>query len=97
MNLINAFLLSLFLKPKWLFKRMGVDLNKLKSILTCKLIMDDRQPFSFGQSRQKVANEPVNNSTWFSIGIYFLMGLLFMIFFYVGESPILHFTSFFSV
>jgi len=97
MNLINAFLLSLFLKPKWLYKRMGVDITKLKSILTCKLIMDDRQPFSFGQSRQKAANEPVNNTTWFSIGIYFLMGLLFMIFFFFGESPILHFTSFFSI
>lgn len=97
MNLINAFFLSLFLKPKWLYKRIGVDITKLKSILTCKLIMDDRQPFSFGQSRHKEINEPVNNTTWFSIGIYFLMGLLFMVFFFFGESPILHFTSFFSI
>ncbi len=97
MNFINAFLLSLFMKPAGFYKRLGVDITKLKSLLTCKLIMDDRQPFSFGQSRQKETKEPVNNSTWLALGVYSLMGLLFIIFFFFGESPILHFTAFFSI
>jgi hypothetical protein len=97
MNIINAFLLNFFLKPAGIYNRMGVDIIKLKSLLTCKLIMDDRQPFSFGQSRQKGTDEPVNNSTWLALGIYLLMGLLFIFFFFIGNSPSLHFTAFFSM
>lgn len=97
MNFINAFLLSFFLKPAGIYRRLGVDVNKLKSLLTCKLIMDDRQPFNFGQSRPRQTGEPVNNSTWLALGIYLLMGLLFIIFFFIGESAMLHFTAFFSV
>ncbi len=97
MNFINAFFLFLFLKPAGVYKRLGVDIIKLKALLTCKLIMDDRQPFSFGQSRTNAENEPVNNTTWLSIGVNFLMGLLFINLFFFGKSPILHFTSFFSV
>jgi hypothetical protein len=97
MNVINSFLLSLFLKPAGIYKRLGVDTIKLKSLLTCKLIMDDRQPFSFGQSRPQQTGEPVNDSTWLALGIYSLMGLAFIIFFFIGQSSILHFTAFFSV
>jgi hypothetical protein len=97
MNFINAFLLSIFLKPAGLFERLGVDIIKLKSLLNCKLIMDDRQPFSFGQSRQRQTNEPVNNTTWLALGTYFIMGLIFIMFFFFGESVIVHFTAFFSM
>jgi hypothetical protein len=97
MNFIHAFLLAFFLKPAKLYKALGIDVAKLKSILTYKLIMDDRQPFGLGNWQQRQSGQPVSNATWLAIGMYTLMGLLFMAIFFFGDAALLQFTIFFGV
>lgn len=97
MNIINSFLLNLFLKPLFIYRRLGADIVKLRAMLTYKLIMDDRQPLGFGIASMARKNEPVNNTTWLSIFIYLLMGLVFTMFFFFGKDLILQGTVFFGM
>jgi ABC-2 type transport system permease protein len=97
MNFINAFLLSFFLKPVKFYEALGIDTVKLKSILTFKLIMDDRQPFGLGNWQQAKKEEPVSNATWLAIGIYALMGVMMMLIFILGASTLMQFTIFFAI
>ncbi len=99
MNKFNKFLVSIFLFPKGLYKKLGCDVKQLEAILVLKLMMDDRRPNAF---RQMKRNEPkkkkeVSNATiWGMVGSLF-MGLFFLLFFVFGNNTsdfTVYFTSF---
>ena len=95
MNIINKLLLKFTLLPGGLYRKVGVDTNHLKAILTTKLIMDDRRPNTFQQIQRK-NTKPVNYATLLTMLWSLFMGAIFLISFYVGKNYITHFTVYFT-
>ena len=76
MNFINNFLLRLAMLPKFLYRKMDVNISQLYAILNTKLLIDNRRPFSFksmGRQQQKETNNSSVTTTLFSL----FMGLFF--------------------
>jgi ABC-2 type transport system permease protein len=95
-NIINRFLLSTVLLPSAMYKRMGVNVSHLKSILHTKLIMDDRRPNTIQQTRPKKDG----NITGATLGTMFMsavMGSFFLISFFAGKDYVTHLTIYFSM
>ena len=97
MNVINKFLLAVVLFPQSLYKRLEVNVPHLRSILTTKLIMDDRRPNAFQQTQQKKSEKPVASATLGTIALSAVMGLFFLTSFSMGKDDINHFTVYFSI
>lgn len=95
-NIINRFLLSTVLLPSALYKRMGVDVSHLKSILHTKLIMDDRRPNTIQQTRQKKDGN-ITGATLGTMFISAVMGACFLFSFFVGKDDVTHLTIYFSM
>lgn len=95
MNIINKLLLKFTLLPAGLYRKLGVDTNHLKAILTTKLIMDDRRPNTF-QQIQKKNTKPINFATLLTMLWSLIMGAVFLVSFYVGKNHITHFTVYFT-
>lgn len=96
MNVVNTLLLKLVLLPAPLYRKMGVNMQQLKAILTAKLIMDDRRPGSFQQMQQKKQKKPVRFATLSTMLIAVLVGIFFVFTFKVGENYITRFSLYFS-
>lgn len=97
MNVINKFLLSVVLFPQSVYMRLGVNVLHLRSILTTKLIMDDRRPNAFQQLQRKRSEKPVSSATLGTIVMSVFMGLFFLISFSAGKDYINHLTIYFTV
>ena len=97
MNVINRFLLNTALLPKSIYAKLGVNVPHLKSILTTKLIMDDRRPNTFQQTRHKKSDKPVASATLGTIAFSAMLGLFFLGSFSVGKDYVNHLTIYFSI
>lgn len=78
MNIINQFLLRIFLSPALLYKKANVDLEQLKLILTTKLIIDDRRPNTFHRSRQNAGNKTISLATLGTMLFSAVLGCMFL-------------------
>jgi ABC-2 type transport system permease protein len=97
MNPINKLILAIILAPKVIYQRLGVNVMHLKSILTTKLIMDDRRPNAFQQVQNKRTEKPTASATIGTILMSAVMGLFFLVSFSVGNDYVNHLTVYFSV
>jgi ABC-2 type transport system permease protein len=97
MNAINRAFLKLALLPKGIYKKMGVHIPHLTSILRTKLIMDDRRPTTLHQTRRNKAKKPVNLATVGTMFISALLGLLYLMSFSVGNDKNTQLTFYYSL
>lgn len=97
MNVINKFLLAVVLFPQSLYSRLGVNVLHLRSILTIKLVMDDRRPNTFQQMQRKKSEKPVASATLGTMVMSAVLGLVLLACFSVGKDYINHLTLHFSM
>ncbi len=99
MNFLNKILLGLVLLPKKIYASLDIDNIQLRSILTYKLIMDDRKPNVLGQAkwRTQKGNKETRNATIRTTIVSLLLGAIFLYVFKIGEDPITQFTFYFSI
>ncbi|SDW01968.1 hypothetical protein SAMN05444410_10127 [Hydrobacter penzbergensis] len=96
MNIVNQFFLRLILLPSGLYRKMGVNTHHLKAILQAKLIMDDRRPNSFQQTRFSKQGRTINLATLGTMALAAFMGFFFLVSFVVGQNYITKLTTYFS-
>jgi len=97
MNIINKIFLKIALIPSGIYRKIGVDIVQLKSILATKLTMDDRRPGTIQQVRnRKTSDKPVTAATLGMMFLSALMGLLYLISFLVGQDPVTQLTVYFT-
>jgi ABC-2 type transport system permease protein len=99
MNDIDRFFLYLFLFPRRLFVRQGIDIGQLEAILDAKLTMDNRRPASLLPRRKKNSEKKtgVRNSSFGTMLTSFLMGFFMLYTFAIGEDIQTKLTSYFSI
>ena len=99
MNIFNKVLLSIVLAPKKLYNRWGISVPQLQSILTYKLIMDDRRPNSIQQTKYRSGNskKEISNATIGTMIMSAVMGIIFLTVFMLGNDYITHFTFYFTI
>lgn len=97
MNIINRFLLNAVLLPKPLYKNIGVDVPQLKSILSAKLMMDDRRPSAMRQMRQRRKDKPVTMATVGTMIVSALFGLVYLFLFSIGRNVVTQLTFYYTV
>ena len=95
--MINKFLIGLVLLPSSIYTKMGVNVNHLKAILQVKLMMDDRRPNTFKQTKQESKKKPVNFATIGTMVVMSLFGLLFIFPFFITSNTTTQFTLYFSM
>jgi hypothetical protein len=97
MNILNKWLLKVILMPAGLYTKWGINSVMLHSILRHKLLMDDRQPNTLKINFNPEADEEINNATLFTIVFSFVLGLLFLISFFIGINLLLQGLIFYSI
>ncbi len=97
MNIINQFLLRLFLSPSLLYKKANVDPDQLKLILTTKLIIDDRRPNTFHRSRQNASTKTISLATLGTMLFSAVLGCMFLFTFTPGSTLPAQLTFYFSI
>lgn len=97
MNIINTALLKAVLFPKLLYKKLGVNTLQLQTIVTTKLLMDDRRPNTFQQVSNNRRNKETTQATLGTMFISALFGALFVSTFYIGTNITTQLTLFFSM
>ncbi len=95
MNIINNVLLKLALLPAPLYRQLGVDLPRLKCIVSTKLMMDDRRPNTFQQVRTRKTASPIGMATLGTMLISALMGLFYLVAFFLGTDIVSQLTLYF--
>jgi ABC-2 type transport system permease protein len=96
MNKIDEILLKIVLLPQRLYQNAGIDVPKLKSILHYKLLMDDRSPNLPIFKRNSNDSQKKHSDAIAKFLITGLLGLLFLMAFYIGNDYITHLTFYFS-
>jgi len=96
MNIVNRFFLKLLLLPSGFYRKMGVNTDHLDTILSFKLIMDDRRPNSIHQTRQKKQVKPISFATLGLMLFSVILGCIFLTSFAVGNDDITKLTIYFS-
>ena len=84
MNIVNRFFLYLVLLPSKLYQKMGINTVQLASILSIKLMMDDRRPNTMHQANKRKQTKPISGATIGTMLVSALMGSFFLISFFVG-------------
>ncbi|MFL5738966.1 MAG: hypothetical protein ACJ75B_02010 [Flavisolibacter sp.] len=97
MNIINKIFLKLTLLPSGFYRRMGVDVSQLKSILQLKLTMDDRRPGTLQQTRKRKSKKPISLATLGTMFMSVLLGLLYLMSFLIGHDMVTQLTVYFSL
>ncbi len=95
MNKISLLLYKMVLLPLPLFEKTGVNVSQLKLILRYKLMMDDRHPNTFQQTRGRPKKEGISNATIGTMIMAFVGGVLNLISFAIGVDDITHFSIFY--
>lgn len=96
MNFINRILLKFVLLPEKLYRSNGINTAHLQSILTAKLIMDDRRPAAKMSTRRQKAKKEVSKATLTTMLISAVTGCVFLFCFSLDAAPIAQFTFYFS-
>lgn len=94
--MINRFFLALVLLPSALYQRIGVNTNHLRAILLVKLAMDDRRPNSIHQTKKKQQKKPIKWATLGTMLMMTLLGIFFIIPFFITKNPTTQFTLYFT-
>ena len=97
MNPVNKVFLKLVLLPSFIYKRMGVNLAQLNSILLTKLIMDDRRPNTIQQTRTRNKGGQVSMATLGTMLMSGLIGLVYLFAFSIGANLVTSLTIYFSM
>lgn len=97
MNFLNKFLLWFALLPSSLYRKIGVDTRHLEIILTAKLMMDDRRPNTFHQTRQKKSDKAISGATIGTMIFSALLGFLFLFSFRISDILVTQLTFYFSM
>ncbi len=92
---LNKFILWLVLLPSSLYKKFGVEIPKLKSILNAKLLMDDRRVNGLYKTRSGKSDRDVSSATLITMFISLIMGAVFLTAF-TFEKDLTCFTVYFS-
>lgn len=96
MNFINKLFLKIALAPVPIYRRMEVQPDILKAILTTKLIMDDRRPNTFHQTQHRKKEKPITMATAGTMLLSALMGLMYLFAFAFGDKVATQLTMYFS-
>ncbi|MCX6337830.1 MAG: hypothetical protein NT153_11190 [Bacteroidetes bacterium] len=96
MNIVNRFFLYLVLLPSKLYQKMGINTVQLASILSIKLMMDDRRPNTMHQANKRKEAKPISAATIGTMFVSAAMGSFFLISFFVGSEMLTRFTIYFS-
>jgi ABC-2 type transport system permease protein len=99
MNIFDKGLLAIILLPKRIYQKAGIDVPKLKSILIYKLMMDDRNPTSIQnlRNKNKTQKKDPSNISYINMFLNLVTGSFFMLVFLIGENHIIHLTLYFSI
>ncbi|MEO6917359.1 MAG: hypothetical protein ABI151_18500 [Chitinophagaceae bacterium] len=97
MNIINKGLVSLALLPKFLYRKMGADVNDLRLILTTKLLIDDRRPNTLHVTRSRKQTKSISLATVGTMIISAVMGLFFLVSFAIGSNMVTQMTIYFTL
>src|SRR5688572_18079377 len=97
MNIINKAFLKFALLPSPIYKKMGVDLVQLRSILHVKLTMDDRRVSTIQQTSHRKKKKPPTMATIGTMVLSAVMGLVFLYAFAIGGDRITQLTIYFSM
>ena len=97
MNFINQVLLKLVLLPQKLYSKNGIDTIQLQSIVTTKLLIDDRRPASLMQnSIRKKQKKEVNKATLSTMLVSAIMGCVFLLCFVINATITAQLTFYFT-
>jgi len=88
MNFIDKFFLWLVLLPTAVYRKLNVDQNQLKAVLTAKLTMDNRRPASFGGRNRGKEKKDISKATLFTMGGALMMGLIMLFTFSAGADMV---------
>ena len=97
MNFIDKFLLRISLSPAGTYRKMGIDTFQLKSIVTTKLILDDRRPNSIRQWQKNKGKKSVKAGTIKTFLFNLLLGLMFMGAMVASENPQIQLVIFYTM
>src|SRR3954469_25310572 len=97
MNIVNDFLLRIALLPGLLYERLDVNTAQLKTIVSTKLLMDDRRPNTFQQVNQKRKQKETTRATFGTMLLSALLGATFIFAFAIGDNLITQLTFFFAM
>lgn len=96
MNKISQLLYRLVLLPMPLYRSWGVNTAQLALILRYKLIIDDRRPNTFQQTRNRQRKEGVSNAMLGTMLMALVMGLINLVAFAIGRDALTHLSLFFT-
>ncbi len=96
MNIVNRVFLKIVLAPAGIYQSMGINTHQLKAILFTKLLMDDRRPNTIQQTQAKKQKKPISAATLGTMLMTGLMGLFFIISFFIGKDLVTQTTIYFS-
>ncbi|RXK87202.1 hypothetical protein [Filimonas effusa] len=97
MNFIDKSLLRISLLPAGIYRKMGVDTFQLKSIVTTKLILDDRRPSAIRQWRKDKGKKSVKSGSIKTFLFNLLLGFMFMGAMVSSENPQIQLVIFFTM
>lgn len=97
MTVFDKIFLRLFLLLTPLYRRMNVDINHLKAILTAKLTIDNRRPSAFDQMQSRHEKKELIRATLSTMSSALLMGLLLLISFAISKDMTTRLTVWFSM
>lgn len=97
MHIINRLFLKFALFPRLLYTRLGVNVTQLESILTTKLILDDRRPRSVMQGTGGKEKKPPSMATLSTMLLSAVMGVVFLVFLFMGSDMVTRLTLYFSL
>lgn len=97
MNFIDKFFLWLVLQPTLLYKKLGVDIEKLRAVLTAKLTMDNRRPVSFGNYNRGKEKKATSKATLGTMLGSLFMGLFLLFMFATGVDMLTKLSMFMSL
>jgi ABC-2 type transport system permease protein len=96
MNPLNRFFFAVVMLPGRIYRRMGINLEQLRSILRVKLIMDDRRPPSIMAATRRPSNKPVKYASVGTMVVSVFIGLAYLLAFVMGRDEITRMTFFFT-
>lgn len=99
MNIFDKALMAFVLLPKRIYQKAGIDVPKLKSILFYKLLIDDRNPATIQnfRNRNNKTKKETSNISYFVIFLNLISGAFFLMAFLFGKDHITHLTIYFSM
>jgi ABC-2 type transport system permease protein len=97
MNIVNNILLRIVLLPGVLYERLGVNTAQLKTIVSTKLLIDDRRPNTFQQASNRNKQKETTRATIGTMFISMILGCTFLFAFAISNNRTTQLTFFFSM